>query len=109
MENGCPAEPEFCDPEPCDMATQALALDPQLFCSDASLEPVNYMGLCDGPDTRGNITLWIGERAVSFAPFCLTAGIVALYEEVSAIETDVAECQEPFAKLESVDDGCRGY
>ncbi|PRP94045.1 hypothetical protein ENSA5_41570 [Enhygromyxa salina] len=34
--NGCPAEPEFCDPEPCDMATQVLALDAEAVCADPS-------------------------------------------------------------------------
>ena len=34
--NGCSAEPEFCDPEPCDMATQVLALDAEALCADPS-------------------------------------------------------------------------
>ena len=34
--NGCAVESEFCDPEPCDMATQALAIDGEALCADAS-------------------------------------------------------------------------
>ena len=34
---GCPVDPEFCDPDPCDMATQALALGEGQFCTDASV------------------------------------------------------------------------
>lgn len=48
VENGCAAEPEFCDPEPCDMATQALALDPEPFCSDASVGTF-VATTCDAP------------------------------------------------------------
>lgn len=36
VENGCPAEVEYCDPEPCDMATQVLALDAAGLCAGAS-------------------------------------------------------------------------
>lgn len=35
--NGCVADPEFCNPKPCDRATQVLALDAAAFCADDSL------------------------------------------------------------------------
>lgn len=35
--NACPADPEFCKPESCDMATQVLGLDSEALCADASL------------------------------------------------------------------------
>jgi hypothetical protein len=37
VENGCPAVLEYCDPEPCDMATQALALNAEALCADPSV------------------------------------------------------------------------
>lgn len=46
--NGCPAEPEYCDPEPCDMATQAIASETQVFCSDPSVGGF-VAGSCDQP------------------------------------------------------------
>ena len=48
IQNGCPASPEFCDPEPCDMATQALALDAEALCMDASLGTF-VASTCDAP------------------------------------------------------------
>jgi len=46
--NGCPADPEFCDPEPCDMATQLLGLNEPLLCGD---EPAGgwVASSCDAP------------------------------------------------------------
>jgi hypothetical protein len=50
--NGCAAEPEYCNPDSCDMATQALALDTSVFCTDASVgifvattceEPIHWL------------------------------------------------------------------
>lgn len=72
-------------------------------------EPVNYMGLCDSPDAFGTITLWVDERALSFAPFCLTQGVLPLYEQLWAIQTDISNCQEPFTTLESIEAGCTAY
>jgi hypothetical protein len=50
--NGCDAVADYCDPEPCDMATQALALDAEASCADASVggfvastceEPIHWL------------------------------------------------------------------
>lgn len=41
-------EPDFCDPEPCDMATQALALDAEALCADASVGRF-VATTCDAP------------------------------------------------------------
>jgi hypothetical protein len=46
--NGCPAVLEFCDPEPCDMATQAIAIGEGLFCTDASVGGF-VAAECDAP------------------------------------------------------------
>lgn len=46
--NGCAVEPEFCRPEPCDMATQALAIGEGEFCADASVG-VFVAAECDAP------------------------------------------------------------
>jgi hypothetical protein len=48
VENGCPAELEFCDPEPCSMATQVLALNAEALCADASLG-VFVATTCEAP------------------------------------------------------------
>ncbi|PRP94044.1 hypothetical protein ENSA5_41560 [Enhygromyxa salina] len=86
----------------------AAALDTELATADLDdTVPVNYMGLCEAADASGTVTMWVGEDSVSFAPFCLFEGIVSVFEEIWAIETDLAGCQEPFSKLESVEPGCR--
>ena len=91
-------------------ADAAMALDAELTAADLDdTDPVNYMGFCDAADAQGSVTMWIGERSVNFAPFCLLEGIVGLYDEVSAVRTDVSDCQEPFQRLESVAAGCRAY
>ena len=36
VENGCPAELASCDPEPCEMATQVLALNAEALCASPS-------------------------------------------------------------------------
>jgi hypothetical protein len=36
VENGCAADVETCEPEPCDMATQVLALNAEALCADPS-------------------------------------------------------------------------
>jgi hypothetical protein len=88
----------------------AAALDAVIASADVDdTEPVNYMGFCGAADAHGTVTMWVGERSVSFEPFCLTAGIVALYEQVSTIDTEVAGCEKPFQMLESVEPGCRAY
>jgi hypothetical protein len=46
--NGCAADPEFCDPEPCDMATQVLALDAEAICADPSVGGF-VATTCDAP------------------------------------------------------------
>lgn len=48
VSNGCPANPEFCDPEPCNTATQALALDAGALCADASVGRF-VASTCDAP------------------------------------------------------------
>src|SRR5690349_13315248 len=55
----------------------AAALDAAIASADLdNTEPVNYMLGCGAPDSGGTVTLWAGERSVSFAPDCLTTGIV---------------------------------
>jgi hypothetical protein len=86
----------------------AAALDAAIASADLDdTDPINYMGLCGAPDAYGTVTLWAGERSVSFEPFCLTMGIVELYEQVTAINTELWNCAEPFTMLESVEPGCR--
>jgi len=88
----------------------SAALDSEL--ASAALDattPVNHKGLCGAPDSGGEVSLWVGEERVSFAPFCLFEGIVALYDQVAAILFEIEGCEEPFAQLESVDPGCRAY
>jgi hypothetical protein len=50
--NGCPAEPDYCSPGDCSLATQALVLDTSVFCTDASVgtfvattceEPIHWL------------------------------------------------------------------
>jgi hypothetical protein len=45
---GCAAVAENCDPEPCDMATQVLALDAAALCADASAG-LFVASTCDEP------------------------------------------------------------
>ena len=85
-------------------------LDMAIAAADSNAtEPVNYMGLCGNPDGGGTLTLWVEDQSLSFAPWCLFEGILPLYEEVLALWSDVANCDEPFARLESVEPGCRAY
>ncbi|KIG15098.1 hypothetical protein DB30_06006 [Enhygromyxa salina] len=35
--NSCPADPEYCNPKPCDMATQVFALGGTELCADPSV------------------------------------------------------------------------
>ncbi|PRP90762.1 hypothetical protein ENSA5_61960 [Enhygromyxa salina] len=72
-------------------------------------ELVNYMGLCGAADASGTVTMWVGEASVSFAPFCPFEGLLAVFEKVWAIESDLAGCQTPFAKLESVEPASRRW
>lgn len=46
--NGCPVDPEYCVPANCSMATQALALDTSVFCTDASVG-VFVASTCEEP------------------------------------------------------------
>lgn len=88
----------------------AAALDDELAAADLDdTDPVNYMGLCSVSDAHGVVTMWVGERHASFAPFCLFTGILNLYTEISAVRTDIEECQKPFMRLESLEPGCRAY
>jgi hypothetical protein len=48
VSNGCPAVAEFCDPEPCDMATQAAATDAAALCADPSVGRF-VAAECDAP------------------------------------------------------------
>lgn len=91
-------------------AAAVLGLDAALAAADLDdRQPVNHRGLCGASDAQGIVSMWIGERQVSFAPFCLFAGIVDLYEEVSASKADIAGCQAPFMRLASLEPGCRAY
>jgi hypothetical protein len=92
-------------------ADASAKLDAALAEADLSAtEPVDYAGSCDAPDARGTITMWVGEQAVSFAPFCLFEGIVVLYEQVQAIRLELLDCDELlFEQLESVAPECRSY
>lgn len=88
----------------------ATALDDAIAAADTTdTTPVNYMGICNAPDSGGTLTMWVGDRNVSFPPFCLTTGTVALYEQVSAIETELAGCEPPLTAFESIEPGCRAY
>lgn len=53
--NGCPVDPAYCGigPVPCDMATQARALDTSVFCTDASVG-VFFPSACEDP------IFWLG-------------------------------------------------
>src|SRR5690606_492033 len=91
-------------------AEAAVSLDEELATADlANTDPVNSMGFCGASDTQGMITVWIREHNISFAPFCLTAGIESVYQEISAIHIDVSGCEQPFQRLESVEPGCRFF
>lgn len=46
--NGCDAVEDFCEPEPCDLATQALALNAEALCEDASVGGF-VASTCDEP------------------------------------------------------------
>jgi len=46
--DGCPVDPQFCDPDPCDAATQALAIGAGQFCVDASVGTF-VSSSCDAP------------------------------------------------------------
>jgi hypothetical protein len=46
--DGCDAVEDFCDPAPCDMATQSLALDAEGVCSDVAGR-LFVAGTCDQP------------------------------------------------------------
>ncbi len=86
----------------------AAALDAASANADLdATEPVNYMGFCGAPDSHGTVTLWAGERSVSFEPSCLTTGIVELFERANAIHVDLSGCDEPLTTLESLEPGCR--
>ena len=48
----CPANPDYCDPEPCDMATQLLGLNESLLCAQDNTEPDEgafVASACDTP------------------------------------------------------------
>ncbi|PRQ08964.1 hypothetical protein [Enhygromyxa salina] len=46
--NACPADPEYCNPKPCDMATQASALGGTELCADA-LAGGSVATTCEAP------------------------------------------------------------
>lgn len=87
-----------------------VALEAEIAAADLDdTDPVNYMGLCGAADAQGTVMMWIGAQPVSFAPFCLFEGIVAVYEKVSGIQAEVSDCQEVLIELESVAPGCRTH
>ncbi|PRQ08965.1 hypothetical protein [Enhygromyxa salina] len=84
-------------------------LDAELAAADFDdRTPVNYMGFCDNPDLFGTVTMWAGERGITFEPACLFEGIVPLYAAVETIEEELWSCGEAsYDKLESIEPGCQ--
>ncbi len=67
------------------------------------------MGLCQSHDEHALLwTLYVGERSVSYSPFCPTKGLEPLNELLWTLTGDLGDCQA-LDLLDSVEPGCRAY
>jgi hypothetical protein len=86
----------------------SVALDAELEAADFDdRTPVNYLGFCGNIDASGTLTMWAGERSISFEPNCLFEGIVPLYEVIYAMWNELWGCEDWPETLESIEPGCR--
>ncbi|HLT37857.1 MAG TPA: hypothetical protein VK034_16310 [Enhygromyxa sp.] len=88
----------------------AAALDAELASADFDdTEPGDFMGLCQSAEAdAATLTVWIGERSVSYSPLCPTKGLESLNELLWMLRGDISECEQ-LELLDSVEPGCRAY